>query len=697
MRRALLTLLVAGQAALLAQQAPSFKASTLLVVQNVTVKDKQGRLIDGLTARDFVVTEDGVPQAIAFVEYQRLDAPPIGTVDLTPAVPARSTSTVPAVTAVGGSLNAVPLPGDHRYRGKRLIVLYLDLQALTFFNELRVFEGVRKYLNQDMTAVDVVSVFVYQRSRVRLRQDFTDDRAALRELVDDLERESAELEQFGPGIDAETGGLFGEDGGAFNMFEMDRRLAALQTTISNLGPLPERKTLVYFGGNLGTTTENLAQMRATVNAAVRSNVTINPVDPSGLTASPPLGNATRPSPGGVAMFSGQMAQRAVTRAQSQQDVYYALAKDTGGVATLNNNDLSMGLSGAANAVTGYYMIGYYVTNTAKDGKFRRVKVTLSDALAAGAELSYRPGYYGAKEWAKFNTYDKERHLEEALRLEDPITDIPMAIEVNHFQISGAEYFVPVSVRMPGSELARPRPAGETRAVIDLIAEVKDDYGVTMRNSRDKLEFRLDAAAAAETARKPIQYEGGFSLLPGHYVIKVLARDQTTGRIGTFIHKFTVPNLEREKARLPISTVVLSTQRVSPGDALYTVRQKIGATVANPLLHDGLQLIPSVTRTFSTAQPLFIFLQAYQRDAEAVRPLIAFATFYRDGVPTVEAGPIGVDTWDPKTRAVPIRLAVPAGQLTPGQYDCQVTVLDPAGNRAAFWRASIDVIVSSSVP
>ena len=43
-------------------------------------------------------------------------------------------------------------------------------------------------------------------------------------------------------------------------------------------------------------------------------------------------------------------------------------------------------------------------------------------------------------------------LEEALKAEDPITDIPMAVEVNYFQISGAEYFVPVSVRMPGSEL-----------------------------------------------------------------------------------------------------------------------------------------------------------------------------------------------------------------------------------------------------
>ena len=673
-------------------QSPAFRASTLLIVQNVVVTDKQGRPIGGLTARDFLLTEDGVPQTIAFAEYQQFDAPPLGATEITPSVPARPASTLPPVTAVGVSLNAVPLPGDSRYRGKRLIALYLDLQALSFFSEYRVYAGVRKYLDTDMTAADLVSVVVYQNGRVRVKQDFTDDRDAIGAVIDTLEQESIDAEQGGGGFDYDPGGgAFGEDAGTFNMFAMDRRLAALQTTVSNLGALPERKTLVYFGGAIDAGVENLAQLRATVNAAVRANVTLNPVDPAGLTASAPLGNATRPSPGGTAMFSGQIAQRAVTRQQSQQDVYYSLAKDTGGVATFNNNDLSMGIAQAAQAVTGYYMVGYYTTNSAKDGKFRRVKVTLNGTLAAGADVSYRPGYYGAKEWAKFNSYDKERHLEEALRLEDPVTEIPMAVEVNYFQISSVEYFIPISVRMPGGELTRPRPGGDTKAVIDMIAEVKDEHGVTMRNSRDKLEFSLDAAATAEAARRPIQYEAGFSVLPGNYVIKVLARDQATGRMGTFIRKFVVPNLEREKVRLPISTVVLSTQRVPPAETLYSVRQRIDATVANPLMHDGLKLIPSVTRTFSAGQLLYIFLQAYQRDAEAVRPVVAFVTLYRDGATAYESEAAAVDAWDPKTKALRIRLSVPAGQLEPGPYDCQVTVLDPAGDRTAFWRVPILVV------
>src|SRR4029078_3922234 len=126
---------------------------------------------------------------------------------------------------------------------------------------------------------------------------------------------------------------------------------------------------------------------------------------------------------------------------------------------------------------------------------------------------YRPGYYGEKEYARFNATERERQLEEALRAEDPITEIPMADEINYFQISSAEYYVPVSVRMPGSELTRARPSGTTKADIDVIREIKDEYGVTMRNARDRVEFDLDPARAAEIARRSIQYETGFTLLP----------------------------------------------------------------------------------------------------------------------------------------------------------------------------------------
>src|ERR1700761_694387 len=47
-------------------------AKSQLVVETVTVKDKDGKFIPGLTAKDFTVTEDGTPQNIRFCEQQNL-------------------------------------------------------------------------------------------------------------------------------------------------------------------------------------------------------------------------------------------------------------------------------------------------------------------------------------------------------------------------------------------------------------------------------------------------------------------------------------------------------------------------------------------------------------------------------------------------------------------------------------------------
>src|SRR3954465_9797958 len=303
------------------QPTPTFRAATHLRVQTLSVKDKQGRPIAGLTAKDFVVTEDGQPQRIAFVEYQPLDGAPA------PRPPAVSSDAL-GVAPVTDS--GVTVPGDDRYRGRRLMILYFDLSNMPFFDQIRMYSGADKYIDDGMSTADVVAIIAFEHGRVEVKQIFTDDRAALREVIGQM-RDAADDQLNGGGIRADTGGAFGEDDDTFNLFSTDRQLAALQTAVTDLGPLPELKTLVYFGSGLRLSgADNQAQLRATVNAAVRSNVTINPIDPRGLTAEPLLGDATRASPGGIGMFNGSLAQAAVTKQQQTQDTYYALAKDTGG-------------------------------------------------------------------------------------------------------------------------------------------------------------------------------------------------------------------------------------------------------------------------------------------------------------------------------------------------------------------------------
>ena len=185
---------------------------------------------------------------------------------------------------------------------------------------------------------------------------------------------------------------------------------------------------------------------------------------------------------------------------------------------------------AQKAITSYYIIGYYSANAAMDGRFRRIKITLADA---SLKLDYRQGYYAGKEFKKFTTVDKERQLIDALMLGDPITELTIAMEVNYFQLNSAEYFVPVVVKIPGSELALARKGGAEHTLIDFIGEVKDEYNVTVANVRDKVDIKLSGETAAQLAKQPIQYDTGFTLLPGTYSLKFLARDDETGRIGTY--------------------------------------------------------------------------------------------------------------------------------------------------------------------
>jgi hypothetical protein len=192
----------------------------------------------------------------------------------------------------------------------------------------------------------------------------------------------------------------------------------------------------------------------------------------------------------------------------------------------------------------------------------------------------------------------------------------------------------------------------------------------------------------------VQYDAGFTVLPGNYVIKFLARNAETGRIGTYQANFIVPNLNKELVQLPTSSVVLGTQRVAMTDALFNTgrNKEARAQFANPLIDDGLKLIPSITRVFSRERDLYVYLQAYERETTVMRPLAALVTFYRGAEKAFETRAFTVSAgMDPKSKAVPLRLTVALGDVEPGQYTCQITVLDPGGQKAAFWQAPVRIV------
>jgi hypothetical protein len=346
------------------------------------------------------------------------------------------------------------------------------------------------------------------------------------------------------------------------------------------------------------------------------------------------------------------------------------------------------------SVSSYYVLGYYTTNPALDGRFRKVKISMATEIAA--DLDYRTGYFAGKEFGKFNAADKERQLEDALMLGDPITELTIAMEINYFQLNRAEYFVPIVVKIPGRELSLAKQHGAEHTLIDFVGEIKDSYGnVTVTNLRDNVNVKLTDATAAELARRPIEYDAGFTVLPGKYTIKFLARDDETGRIGTYQTNFVIPNLNKEDKRVRLSSVVLSSQRVDSKDAFYNatkVKDREKENASNPLVQNGQKLIPSVTRVFVRSRNLYIYFQAYDTASQTAQPLIAYVTLYQRGTMVFQTQPLEAPrTVDPKLQKIPLNFTLNLKQLPPGEYNCQVTVVDPATQKSTFWQAPIVLI------
>ncbi len=259
-------------------------------------------------------------------------------------------------------------------------------------------------------------------------------------------------------------------------------------------------------------------------------------------------------------------------------------------------------------------------------------------------------------------------------------------------LARAQIGVPLKTR-PEAE-TKPQAIQETPKPADTNPAESPQQSDDAEKSADGM---LINGSESNAATSQYSMTSAFTLLPGRYSMKFLARDDETGRIGTYQTEFIIPNLNKETTHVPISSVVLSSQRVDTKDALYNVskgKEQIKNDAKNPLVEEGLKLIPSVTRVFNVAREMYVYLQAYEGNPTGATaasasakpaPLIAFVSLYREGKKAFESAPIAV-TPGPESRlgVAPLNFKIGLGSLAPGQYQCQVSVLDPAGHRVAFW-------------
>jgi VWFA-related protein len=677
---------------------PTFHASIKLVVVNATVTGKDGKPVENLTKDDFQVYEDGKLQTLRTVELQRLDTKPLP--PLEPALQARTTSPPPQR----------PQPIDPetaltKYQDRRLMVLFLDFSSMAQAEQLRSVAAAQKFISTQLTSSDMVSIMTFS-SSLQTLIDFTDDRDL---LLDALKRlhigEGSELSGMADeGADSQDqSGQFVADETEFNIFNTDLKLMALEDAARKLAPYPEKKALVYFSSGVEKTgVDNQSQLRATINTAVRSNVSFYPIDARGLVASAPGGNATVAAAAGNNLYSGAGQKSLRDSFFNQQETLDSLAADTGGKALLDSNDLTLGMRQVQKDVESYYILAYVSTNPAEDGRYRRIQVKLAPRAAQlKAKVSYREGYYAPSTFAKMQAADKEALLAQALASDNPVTDLPLAVEVDYFRVAKGKYFVPVSVKIPGSALNFQSKGSKATTEFDFIGSVQDAKGKSVASVRDTIPVKLNQTTATEVTRKQIQYDTGFTLAPGKYRLRFVARENGQGKTGTFETGFTVPDLGSGNA-LRLSSVILSNQRESLKDQIAGVQNKKKLLAQNPLIDaDGQKTVPNVTRVFRPGQNLFVYLEVYDPGAPetanagtAPRFASVEATFglYQGDKKVFESRSVRSNRLSPRGDGIlPVSLSTQLKDLKPGQYTCQVNVIDELGKKFAFPRTPIVIV------
>src|ERR1700722_8612584 len=671
----------------------TFHSQSDLVLVNVTVRDKSGKFVEGLKPEDFTILEDNKPQKVVSFDVENVDAVP--SLDVTQAKPLPGSETTPVTPPVSATDAAA------QFKDRRLIVLFFDLSAMEPDEIDHAVSSAENYIDKEIPPADLVSI-VSLGSSLLVNQDFTSDRALLKKQLDAFSSGSGQGFEEGTSGTTEgtpdSGQPFTADDMEYNIFNTDRRLEALRSVAEKLSHVQQKKSLIYFSSGMDRTgIENQSELRAAVNAAVRSNLAIYTMDMRGLQALVAGGEAQNASLRGVSAYSGQSTINALNSNFTTQETLVTLASDTGGRAFLDSNDFTKIFKGVQQDTSTYYLIGYHSTNAARDGRYRRIVVKCS---VPGVKIDYRRGYYAPADYQHSTKDDKERQLEEELASEMPATDLPLYLGVAYFRLDGNKFFVPVSLVVPGSQIPFVRSSDREKATLDVIGMVLDNEHHPLNRIRDTV--KLAVSTSTEVQKKNVQYDTGMSLLSGKYHLKFVVRENQTGRMGSFETDIEVPELKAQP--LKMSSVVLASQ----------VQRANKNANLNPLVHDGSEIIPNITHVFSASQHLLLYYEVYDpalsgaagsakggdsgsvQEGKAGIRLLTSVAFFQGKAKAYESSQVEVtELNERKRKAAVFQLDVPLSSLKQGFYTCQVNVIDDAGGHFMFPRLALLIRQESS--
>jgi len=663
------------------QEDYKFRVQSDLVLVNITVRDKSGNIVTNLKPEDFSILEDNKPQKVVSFDIENIDA--VANQQVAQVQPLAGSPPPGPSGATAASSNIAD-----QFKDRRLIVLFFDLSAMEPDEIERAVTSAQHYVDTQMAPADLVSI-VSLGSSLLVNQDFTTDHELLNKQLQAFSTGS------GPGYEEgttgttegtpDTGQPFTADDTEYNIFNTDRRLEALRSVAEKLSHLQQKKSLIYFSSGMDRTgIENQSELRAAINAAVRSNLAIYTMDLRGLQAIVAGGEAQNASLRGTSADSGQAMINALNSNFSTQETLVTLASDTGGKAFLDSNDFSQVFKGVQQDTSTYYLLGYRSSNPARDGRYRRITVKVN---VPGVKIDYRRGYYAPADYQHSTKEDKELQLEDQLASELPATDLPLYLSAAYFRMQAKKYFLAVSLVVPGSEIPFTRNSDRDKANLDVIGLVLDSDQHPITRIRDTVKLALDTSS--EVRKKNVQYNTGLNLAPGKYHLKFVVRENQTGRMGSFETDLVVPDLKSQP--LKMSSIVLASQ----------IQAAKKGAIASPLIRDGQEIIPNVTHVFSSSQHLKLYYEVYDpgrgsapqssrtEPANSEIHLLTNVAFFRGKAKVFESSLVEVTELDARDRKAGVfQLDLPLNSLTPGFYTAQVNVIDDASGSFLFPRFAL---------
>ena len=628
---------------LFAQQEPTYtiRVDTDLVQISVVARDRNGRFIQDLTRDDFILREDGRAQPLSAIDLEMVGSEQKG------AAPAQ----LPILTS------ATPLPSSVA-RGLRLIVLFFDFTTLEPDDAARAVRAAEAYV-ATIGRNDRVAV-VTLLDKLEVQQDFTADQNTLREAIRRLHGVSRAIFDGEPDADLLENALF----------TGYRRLRSLRLLTSALAQAPQKKSVVIFAGS--GFDADLAGITATVDAAVRAGVSFYGIDAAGLSAAPPLGDASRGSSFGTGVLSGvAVVQGGGTT--HDQDLLYALARGTGGRAYFDSNDFERPFRTLEDDTGEYYLLSYRSTNTRRDGRFRRIEVSVRRPQV---RVTHQAGYYAPKDAMAVSAEQRERQFQEELAADLPSQEVPLYVALAYMHVGSERFYVPTTVLLPSSLSSEKNPAENSFEIAVIFRHTESNAKQMVRQTiPGELEL------GQQSTMKVIQYSTGAMLPSGAYKVRVVVRENASGKMGAFDTTIDLPKVAPERM---IIGPILSGWKKAVHDS----------SAQNPLADMDHALVPNPLARYTTSDAIALRYELWARSLaepegagqRRTDQLKSALECFKGGDRVFRSEPLLPQKLQGDTAV--LQAEIPAGALTSGSYVCQVTAIDEDRRQFAFARTHL---------